>query len=139
MKQNFEIKKNGEWWKNLMLQMSSLSVMITLVLRVHLEKIKRKRKVTNSLNTLKVKTRKLKQASWENFWNHGTHKCMESWTRGQLGCCWFPRQHGNISNKMEANCEVVMVNGQWSFLSITTIVETNGGPYMENTRISMTT
>jgi hypothetical protein len=32
-----------------------------------------------------------------------------------------------------------MVNGQWSFLSITTIVETNGGPYMENTRISMTT
>jgi hypothetical protein len=32
-----------------------------------------------------------------------------------------------------------MVNGQWSFLSITTIVETNGGPYMENTRISMIT
>ncbi len=104
-------------------------------------KNKRKRKVTNSLNTLKVKTRKLKQANWENS------KIMA------LTNAWKVEHEANLDVvDSQDNMETLvtkwkqivklswsMVNGQWSFLSITTIVETNGGPYMENTRISMTT
>ncbi len=77
-------------------------------------KNKRKRKVTNSLNPLKIKTRKPKQANWGELWDHGTYQCIESWAWGQLGCCWFPRQHGNVSNKMEASYK--SCHGQWSMV-----------------------
>ncbi len=104
-------------------------------------KNKRKRKVTNSLNTLKIKTRKLKQANWENS---EIMALTNAWKVEHEANLDVVDSQDNMETLVTKWNQIVklswsMVNGQWSFLSITTIVETNGGPYMENTRISMIT